>query len=297
MTMDAMLILAVLAMLVAASVFILYQGEEEADLRVGMLKTVDTVHPLIAKERGYFEDEGLSVSVHSFGTSPALAEAIAAGEIDVAYMSVVPAGIWKVRGTDIVMLAGASKGGDMLCTRDGRTSGTIALSNKGTFTQVLYTYYVQDRYDFEPIHGIEPADMATALLVTKDVDAAFVWEPFASQIEENGGECIFDTGAEWEKEKGRKYQRNVLVVSGEVASDPLLVQKLMRINQRTVEFLNQNGSESAVAEAMNIKPLAKKRVDYSTDLDWESMVELWGEARDNGYLERIPQRSEMVYGG
>ncbi|MCI0532497.1 MAG: ABC transporter substrate-binding protein, partial [candidate division Zixibacteria bacterium] len=137
--MNSLQMLAILVVLVAFAVFVLYQGEPKAELRVGMLKTVDTIHPLIAKEKGYFEAEGLDVSVHSFGTSPALAEAIAAGEIDIAYMSVVPTGIWKAKGTDIVILAGASRGGDILCTRDGKTSGKIAVSNKGTMTQTVYS--------------------------------------------------------------------------------------------------------------------------------------------------------------
>ncbi|MEW6035893.1 MAG: ABC transporter substrate-binding protein [Candidatus Micrarchaeota archaeon] len=290
-------LMAIWAMLVGLAAFSLYETEPKADLRVGMLKTVDTIHPLIARDQGYFEDDGLSVSVHSFGTSPALAEAIAAGEIDVAYMSTVPAGIWKAKGTDIVILAGASRGGDMLCTRDGRLSGSVAISNKGTFTQTLYDLYVEDKFDFQPVYGIEPADMPTALLVTRDVDAAFVWEPFASAIEKGGGECIFDTGSEWEKEKGTMYQRNVLVVSGKAAKDPELVRKLMRINNRTIGYLNQPGSEAAVAKAMRIEPLLRKRVEYNASLDWDSMAELWEMARENGYLSRIPEKSEILYGG
>ncbi|MEW6722113.1 MAG: ABC transporter substrate-binding protein [Candidatus Micrarchaeota archaeon] len=285
------------AMLVGVAAFSLYQSEEKADLRVGMLKTVDTIHPLIARDLGYYEDEGLSVSVHTFGTSPALAEAIAAGEIDVAYMSVVPAAIWKAKGTDITMLAGASRGGDMVCTRDGRTSGSIAISNKGTFTQTLYDYYVEDKFDYQPVYGIEPADMPTALLVTKDVDAAFVWEPFASAIEKAGGTCIFDTGGEWKSERGTKYQRNVLVASGKASEDPLLVQKLLRINERTIAFLNSPGSEAAVAKAMKIEPLTEKRVEYNSSIDWDSMVALWGHAKENGYLAKIPEKSEILYGG
>ena len=285
------------ALLVSLAALSLYQAEEKADLKIGMLKTVDAIHPLIAKENGFFEQEGLKVSVHAFGTSPAMAEALAAGEIDAAYMSVVPAGIWKSKGTDIVILAGASRGGDMLCTRDGALSGKIAMSGRGTMTQVLYSLFVQDKFDFEPVAGIEPPDMPTALLVTKDVDAAFVWEPFATQIENSGGECIFDTGAEWKRVYGVKYQRNVLAVSGKVAKDPALIQKLLRINNRTVELLNQPGSEEMVSKAMKIQSFDRSRVEYNTSLNWESMVELWKAARKNGFMSRIPERSEMLYGG
>ncbi|HSB46960.1 MAG TPA: ABC transporter substrate-binding protein [Candidatus Bilamarchaeum sp.] len=289
--------LAIWAGLMALSALTLYEPEQRAELRIGMLKTVDAIHPLIAEENGFYSDEGLNVSVRTFGTSPALAEAVASGEIDVAYMSVVPAGIWRTKGTDIVILAGASRGGDMVCTREGSRSGKIAVSGRGTMTEVLYSGYVAPKFDYEPVSGIEPADMPTALLVTKDVDAAFVWEPFASEIEKSGGTCIFDTGAEWEKEKGEKYQRNVLVASGKVAKDPILVQRLLRVNSRTIAFLNQNGSGEAVAEAMNIEPLAGKRVEYNDSLDWESMAGLWGMAEKLGYMDRVPAKGEIVYGG
>lgn len=285
---------AVLLVLAANS---LYKEEQEVDLKIGMLKTVDTIHPLIAKEKGYFQEEGLNYSIHSFGTSTALAEAVASGDIDIAYMSVVPAAIWKERGVDVMIVAGVSRGGDIVCTRSGGVTGKIAVSGKGTMTQIVYETYVEDKFAYEPIYGIEPADMPTALLITKDIDSVITWEPFASEIEKNGGVCIFDVGKEWEKEYGTKYQRNVLVVSRRVLNDTKLLQKVLSVHNKTIAYLNSPEADQSIAKAMGITPLDSRRVEYNATLDWESMKMILETAKKNGYLKKIPEKEDIVYGG
>lgn len=279
--------------LVLLSAFTLYKDDESVDLRIGTIKTVDTIYPYIAESRGFFEEENLSARVYSFGTSPALVEAIAAGEVDVAYMSVVPAAVWKERGTDIVIVAGASRGGDVVCTRAGERSGKIAVSGKGTMTETIFSGYVDGKTDYEPIYGIEPPDMPTALLVTRDVDAAITWEPFATTIEEAGGKCIMDVGDEWAREFGSKYQRNVLVVSRKIFNDDELMQKVMRVHEKTAAYLNSDGSDAEIMEAMGIGGFSRSHSEYNTTLDWDSMERLWEMARDSGYLRSIPERSEI----
>jgi NitT/TauT family transport system substrate-binding protein len=283
--------------LVAVSAAVIYAPQEKPDLRIGVLKTVDTVHPFIAEQQGYYKAEGLNVKIYSFGTSPALAEAIASGDIDIAYMSFAPAATWISKGTDMKILAGASRGGDIVCVRENTTNGTIAVSNKGTMTENIYRTIVADKLPFKPIYGIEPADMTTALMVTHSIDAAFVWEPFASKIEDGGGTCILDAGAEWKKEHGSMYQRNVLVATGRVLADKSLVEKVLRVHNKTIEFLNSPGSDAAIANAMGIAPLRIRRSEYNSTLDWPSMQIIMETAKSEGYLKNVLSKEELVYEG
>ena len=164
------------------------------------------------------------------------------------------------------------------------------------FFTLLYRGFIQPNLLFEPLYGIEPPDMPTALLVTKDVDAALVWEPFASTIEDAGGACIFDAGAEWEKAYGVKYQRNVLVANGDVLANSTLLSKILIVHNRTVEFLNSPGSDEEIAKAMGIKPLKSRRMEYNSSLDWPSMVKFMENAQAGGYLNRVLSKEELIHG-
>lgn len=275
----------------------LYQNVPAPMLRIGSLKTVDSVIPLVEIDKGYFDEENITVSVTNFGTSTAMAEAMASGEIDAAYISIVPVAVWKERGADMVIVSGASRGGDVVCTRNGSAAGKIAVSGKGTMTQIVYDGLVKADTSYEPVYGIEPPDMPTALMITGDVDAALTAEPFASQIERAGGRCDYDAGDEWARLHGTKYQRNVLVVNSKVLAKPELLAGLLRAHQRAVDFLNGPGSGEEIAKVMSIAPLERNRVDYNSSLDWGSMEHFWETARDDGYIKSLPQRGTIAYGG
>jgi NitT/TauT family transport system substrate-binding protein len=308
---------------VIAGIILFFPSNHEVDLRIGVLKSVDTIHPYIAQHEGYFEEESLTYEIYSFGTSPALAEAIAAGEIDIAYMSVAPTATWVAKGTKMKILAGASRGGDVVCVRDLNSSGAIAISNKGTMSELMYDAFlknitsdetiaiskkgtmteavyesiVRDMLPYEPIYGIEPADMPIALLVTKQVDAVLTWEPFASSIEEEGGYCILDVGDEWKKIYGEKYQRNVLVATESVLSNKTLVDKILNVHEKTIHFLNAPYSTDVVASIMQISPLKKKHVEYNSEINWESIDTIMRHSYEQDYLNRILSKDELVYSG
>ncbi len=275
----------------------LYRNEPAPMLRIGSLKTVDSVIPAVEIDKGYFDDENITVGVSYFGTSTAMAEAMASGEIDAAYISIVPVAVWKERGADMVIVAGASRGGDVVCTKNGSATGKIAVSGKGTMTQIMYDGLVKSDTSYEPVYGIEPPDMPTALMITGDVDAALTAEPFASQIMRAGGRCDYDAGDQWEKAYGVKYQRNVLVVNSRVLNDTKLLAGLLRAHQKAVDYLNGPDSESEIEKVMSIAPLVKNRVEYNSSLDWPSMEHFWGTALDDGYIKSLPQREGIFYGG
>ncbi len=281
------------------SALMLYAPQEKPDLRIGVLKTVDTVHPFIAEQQGFYKAEGLSVKIYSFGTSPALAEAFAAGEIDIAYMSFAPSATWISKGVDMRIISGASRGGDIVCVRNANinSSQTIAVSKKGTMTENIYRGFVADKLPFSPIYGIECADMPTALLVTRDVDAVLVWEPFATKIEDAGGACIFDAGKEWKNEYGSMYQRNVLVATSRIYKDESTLEKVLRVHNKTIEILNAPGSNLLVAKAMGIEPLKEQRSEYNSSLDWKSMQKVMEIAYSSGYLKKVLTYEELIYEG
>lgn len=59
-------------------------------LRIGWVFAMANAPALIAKEKGYFKEEGLDVEILSFTSGPIVHQALAAGELDMAYIGSPP---------------------------------------------------------------------------------------------------------------------------------------------------------------------------------------------------------------
>jgi NitT/TauT family transport system substrate-binding protein len=276
------------------SLMLLYAPEQKVDVRIGILTSVDTMQPYVAERMGYFNDEGLTYSIRVFGSSPLLGEALQSGDIDVAYMSLSPTATRIVKGAKIRVVSGASRGGDFVMARTADAKGSIAINQKGSMTDTVFLGYVKGKVKFEPRRGIEPADMPTALLLTKDVDAAMTWEPFATKIEDNGGVLLLDVGKEWEKDYGTKYQRNVLVASEKFVENKDALERVLRVHERTTEYLNKPESGALLDELAGTE-LHGRRMEFNSSLDWASMERIMRYAYEAGYIKRVPTKDEMIY--
>jgi len=63
---------------------------QDPPLRIGWVYAMANAPALIAEKKGYYEAEGLRAAVHSFGDGPMIQQAIAAGELDIAYIGTPP---------------------------------------------------------------------------------------------------------------------------------------------------------------------------------------------------------------
>lgn len=67
------------------------EGGENATVRLGLMTTGFTVPLYYADAQGYFEELGLDVTIEYFANGPAINEAIASGDIDIAGLGEMPA--------------------------------------------------------------------------------------------------------------------------------------------------------------------------------------------------------------
>lgn len=198
------------------------ENSESADgdnvIRVGSILALGTATPFVAQENGLFEESDISIEVTQFADGSALMEAFAAGELDVALSGVIPVATWISKGIDMKVVASANGGGHVLMTRNdtGITSvedlkgKTIAEPNIATVTDALLRSKILGDAGLDPdmdvtlIPGMKPADMATVLMVTKEVDAMITWEPFAAQAEEDYEDIVvlYDSSKEIKEEIG-----------------------------------------------------------------------------------------------
>lgn len=289
-------------------------AEEGETLRVGSLLALGTVTPFVSEELGYYEESGLNVEVFEFADGAAIMEAFAAGELDVALVGIAPAATWYARGVDLKVVAGANGGGHVMMVRADSDIETVAdLKDKmvaepsiATVTDAMLRSCILKDAGLDPemdvvlIPGMKPADMASSLMATQEVDAMITWEPYASQAMADYGDGIkvlYDAALEIAEKNGDDgfYPGNVVVARGDVIQERSEeLSQFLEAHRATIDFVNSQEEEAnemiagilqldkAVVEA------ARTRTDFHAELVEETAMEVLQWSVDQGYLEELP---------
>ena len=69
-------------------------------IRIGWVYAMANAPVVIADQKDYFKDEGVEVEVTSFTSGPIVHQALAAGELDMAYIGSPPVYHWYSRGLE-----------------------------------------------------------------------------------------------------------------------------------------------------------------------------------------------------
>lgn len=288
------------------------------EIRVGCIKAIGTVTPFVAEQEKFFEKAGVKVKVLEFADGSSLAEAYAAGEVDVAVMGIAPTATWYEKGVDLQVIAGANGGGHVLLVRsDSGINSVKDLKGKviaepgvGTVTDTLLRDYILKNSQIDPEKdvtiqsGMKPADMATSLYVTKEVDAIITWEPYVTQAQEQFGndvKILYDSGAEIKKATGSSTFYPVNVVSAKkefIENHSEELNKFISVYKETVDFINNDESaDKVIGETLqldeNVIKSSKARVDFNYNIDEEGLSTTLIWAKDLGYLDSIPDSKEF----
>lgn len=146
----------------------------------------------IAQESGYFTEQGINVTLKEYANVGQLAAALASGEIDAAPLTSVALAAF-VQDLNILMVAGNSLDGTALVTTNesgiedlddlfGKSMGTVQyVPGDFVFDWAISQGIVNLTYK----EYLTPSDALTAL-ENGGVDAALLWEPYASLAEYRG---------------------------------------------------------------------------------------------------------------
>jgi len=219
-------------------------------IKIGWVFAMANAPVVIAKEKGYFKELGLDVEILSFTSGPIVHQALAAGELDMAYIGAPPVYHWFSRGLDSRILAKVNYGQAAILV--GKDSGINNLSElkgkkmagvrKGSGMDVLLRGYVlgeagkmQPDKDIQLI-PMKPGNMGPSI-ESKVVDGAFTWEPFTSEYELRGtSKVIFDMN-----EAIPKYPWYIIMAMPEALKTKHdEIQKVLQAHKKAVEFLNSS---------------------------------------------------------
>ena len=218
----------------------------------------------ISQDKGWFEEEGLNLaSYESYVTGMALASALARGDIQVAYLCLVPAiNVYANAKVPIKIVAGTHKYGYGLVVNPDKIKNIKDLENPGIRTGCVreggavdvLLHKTIDKYDLDEnkilnnVQRMNPPKQVMAIKMGQ-LDAAFLPEQWATMAEDLGFKMLLISQDVWPEMQG-----SVLVVKEELIRDhPEVVEKLVKISQRATDWINQYPQEAAEIVARQLR--------------------------------------------
>lgn len=308
------------ALTLATSVF-----AADKPLRIGYVFAMANAPALIADKEGFYKQEGLDVDLKALGDGPVIQQALAAGELDVAYVGTPPVYQWYSRGLKSTILAKVNYGQAAVIVGDKSPINSLqdlkgkklAGVKKGSGMDVLLRGYVlKEKAGLDPDHDLNIIDMPpgnmNAALERGIVDAAFAWEPFVSQAVLRGSaRVLFDVN-----QALPQYPWYVVIAVPKTLQErPDDVVKLLRAHRKAVAFLNEHPQEAnrIIAEAFRLEPVqgpdgktvspeqivaqARTRLGWSADLgpaDLQFIQRLMHDSKALGFMDSDMTPAQLV---
>ncbi|PKP54752.1 hypothetical protein CVT91_18430 [Candidatus Atribacteria bacterium HGW-Atribacteria-1] len=196
-------------------------------------------------------------------TGMALASALARGDIQVAYICLVPAiNVYANAKVPIKIVAGTHKYGYGLVVNPDKIKSVkdlersdirIGCVREGGAVDVLLHKTI-DKYNLDEgkilsnIQRMNPPKQVLAIKIGQ-LDAAFLPEQWATMAEEFGFKMLLMSQEIWPEMQG-----SVLVVKEELIRDhPEVVEKLVKISQKATDWINQHPQEAAEIVARQLQ--------------------------------------------
>lgn len=305
--------------------FFAFLGEcfSEKEIPIGMaVEFMDhAACAYISQDKGWFEEEGLNLaSYESYVTGMALASALARGDIQVAYLCLVPAiNVYANAKVPIKIIAGTHKYGYGLVVNPEKIKSVkdlekpgirIGCVREGGAVDVLLRKSI-DRYNLNEkkiLNNIQRMNPPKQILAinTGQLDAALLPEQWATMAEKSDFKMLLMSQDVWPEMQG-----SVLVVKEELIRDhPEVVEKLIKISQRATDWINQYPQEAAEIVArqlqeaggslfpVEITDMATKteitpevllrsmnRLEYTTDIDFAVIQDAIDYVARLGYIK------------
>ena len=218
----------------------------------------------ISQDKGWFEEEGINfTSYESYVTGMALASALARGDIQVAYICLVPAiNVYANAKVPIKIVAGTHKYGYGLVVNPDKIKNIKDLEKsdirlgcvrEGGAVDVLLHRTI-DKYNLDEekilsrIQRMNPPKQVMAIKMGQ-LDAAFLPEQWATMAEDFGFKMLLMSQDVWPEMQG-----SVLVVKEELIEDyPDVVKKLVKVSKRATDWANQYPQEAAEIVARQLQ--------------------------------------------
>jgi len=275
-----------------------------------------------ARDKGWFAEEGLILSAYeSYVTGMALAAALARGDIQVAYICLVPAiNAYANAKVPLKIIAGTHRYGYGLvvnpkkikliqdlekpgirigCVREGGSVDVL-------LHRVIDMYHLDEGMILRRVKRMNPPKQILAIKMGQ-LDAAFLPEHWATMAEDFGFNMLLTGKDVWPEMQG-----SVLAVKEElIRDDPEIARGLVKVTQKATDWVNERPIDAAtimarqmsvtgeqifpfkaakVAARLEISPQvllrSMARLDYTTSINPSSVQEVIDYIHHLGYIKK-----------
>lgn len=179
-------------------------AQDRKPIRIGFQTGDINVILMYAMNAKLFDKEGLAVTTTPFPAGPAMLPALAAGEIDIAWMGEFPAVTGYSNGlpleilfmerldlTNVRLVVNPDCGVKALSDLRGKKIG-VAIGSTSHYHLLRALSQGGLKAENVTLVNLTPANMPAAY-IAKQIDAAFVWEPNVGVMERAGAKAIATT--------------------------------------------------------------------------------------------------------
>ena len=230
----------------------------------------------IAYQKGWFEETGLNLTTfESYATGPALAAAIARGDIQVAWLCVGPAILAYSRGINIKLVAMTHEYGYSLLVNKSHIHSIYELNGKkiaavreGSMVDLLI-HRIIEKYSLKnvTILRMNPMDQINALK-EKQVDAIAVPEHYVAIAKSMGFHILLKSQDIWPYMPGSAlFVKQYLIDSSKNA-----VFKLVNLTVFATTWLKNHKEEAASILANKLKTTSNVILDSMTRLNYTNEI-------------------------
>ncbi|MFZ0697434.1 MAG: ABC transporter substrate-binding protein [Nitrososphaeraceae archaeon] len=298
-------------------------SSQSRTLRIGYFPNLNHAQAVIGlQQEGDFQrilnannsngNDGVKIESFVFNAGPSAIEALFGGQIDVAYVGPNPAinGYLASGGQGIRIISGVASGGASFVVRnDSGIESVKDLGGKkfaspqlGNTQDVALRKYLMDNGFKTTENGgnvtvvpITPADILT-LMLKKEIDGAWVPEPWATRlVKEANGKIFVDERELWPPD-GKFVTANIIARTDYLKENPDIIKRLLQAHIDKTVWINENKEQAITTFNGALKKItgqtipedeirdALMRLELTYDPIKESLFKMADNAYELGYL-------------
>jgi NitT/TauT family transport system substrate-binding protein len=298
------------------------QAEQKKTLRIGYFPNINHAQAVIGLGRGDFQKalgDNVEVKTQIFNAGPAAMEGLLANQIDVSYIGPGPTinGYVRSDGQVLRVISGSASGGAAFVVRnDSGINSAQDLANKKFATPelgntqdiALRNYLLDNGFNTKEKGGnvevltVKNPDIVT-LFLTKQIDGAWVPEPWAETlVKEAGGKILVDERDLWPPD-GKFVTANIIVRTEYLQNNPDVIKKLLEAHINETNWIDSNKTAAIAPFNVELEKLTGKtltedilnaslsRMDFTYDPIRLSLFQDAADAYNLGFLPENPDLS------
>jgi NitT/TauT family transport system substrate-binding protein len=279
------------------------QQTAPAKWNVGYLASTGHILYFIAKEKGYFYDEGLDVNLALFTNSGEGINAVLTGKLNAGSFGTAPPFTFIEKGRDIVIFGGQMTEGHALISKPdkakelgdinnfrGKTVATVRLATGDIVLRGALAGAGIDWSKDLTINEMESPAAVLEAVKSGKADAGVVWTPFRKMAEDQGLKIVHYSG-EYPKMKNHPCCRQI-ATGANLKANPDEYRHFLAALIRAYDFYKTNHDESIdilskyvkIDRDILVEETYGTHISSSPDPNIEGVVEFWNAMKDAKYI-------------